>query len=147
MVIVTHTVRMRRHVVTETILPGAGRTMEVTQWSKLSFLQLPRGIRRLLLMGTPALAILALVGFVGWKWLKRHGQESERETYGTRVAVRKPGVSLVSGEGSGNKSEAAVASSCSAETQLRPEGKNLRFEAHQESLPVHPLQAVTGKLF
>ena len=133
------------HGTGHTLLVTYAYAMEVVQWSKLSFLQLPKGIRRILLMGTPALAVLALVGLAGWKWLRRPGQESE-ETRGTRVAALKPGVSVVSGEGGGNKSAAAAATSCSAETQLQPEWKNLRFEGHRGNLTVHPL-AVAGKLF
>ena len=97
--------------------------MEVAQWNRLSFLQLPRRIRRILLMGAPVLAMLALVGVAGWKWLTRNGQ---KRVYGTGAAEHEPAVSVARG----GKSEAATAVESSSDEQRRPERKSPPFEVH-----------------
>ena len=98
--------------------------MEVAEWSRLSFLQLPRRIRRILLMGTPVLAMLVFVGLAGWKWLTRNGQKS---LYRTGAAEHEPAVSVERG---GGKTEAATIVESSAEEQRRLERKGPLFEAH-----------------
>ena len=98
--------------------------MEVAEWSRLSFLQLPRRIRRILLMGTPVLAMLVFVGLAGWKWLTRNGQKS---LYRRGAAEHEPAVSVERGDG---KSEAATIVESSAEEQRRLERKGTFFEVH-----------------
>lgn len=98
--------------------------MEVAEWSRLSFLQLPRRIRRILLMGTPVLAMLVFVGLAGWKWLTRNGQKS---LYRTGAAEHEPAVSVERG---GGKTEAATIVESSAEEQRRLERKGPLVEAH-----------------
>ena len=97
--------------------------MEVAQWSRLSFLQLPRRIRRILLMGAPVLAMLAVVGVAGWKWLTRNGQKG---VHGTGTAKHESAVSVARG----GKSEAATVVESSSEEQRRPERKSTLFEVH-----------------
>ena len=87
-------------------------------------------------MGAPVLAMLALVGVAGWKWLTRNGQKGVHET---GPAKHESAVSVARG----GKSEAATVVESSSEEQRRPERKSPLFEVH----PGNRNAPATGTLY